>query len=372
MAKTYKEHYNLDTILKTFDSNGNIPCFYVICSAERGPGKTYSVSKLLYDKLYNPEDLEKKYPEVYKEWDENSKFIILCRNKGSLGNCAEGILNAYLKDVPNLKISETISTDKVYSNVYFTFTEGDEQIKEHVGYVIPLKSASGIKNISSMFYDAWAFFMDEFQPLDNGEYLKDEIGKLYHIYKSVARGGKDHKAVRYMPVFLCSNTITIGNPYFTAFGLNRLIQRNTRFCRGKRVVFENCEVEGLKEMHESSPIDEALADYKEKKMSNMWLNDNDSLVCKPNGWGRATYICTLLYEGESIGVLQYQNGYTYLSRKVDSGCNNVYALTLDDNTLNLPLLRTRTYLDLLREKFFRGNVRVQDGNLQIMLMEVFG
>lgn len=353
--KLYEEHYNNEKLITSLDADGEAPCFFIVCSKERGPGKTFSFSKTLMEKWFN----------------EQKKFVILTRNMGDLGNVAAGILDGYLQYAhPSISITEKIQMKGVFSKVYAETGTGEDKVSEEIGYVIPIRAADQIKKISSMFYDTWCFFFDEFQPLNRSVYLKDEVDLLYTIYKSIARG--EGKAVRYMPIFMCSNTITLGNPYFTALGLNRAIQSNTRFYKGHGVVFENCDVAGLKEMHESSSIDRALAPHKAKQGNNMWINDSDALVCKPDKWGRAYYVCTLRYQHETIGVLQYQNGITYLSRKIDSSCNLIYSLTLDDNTLNIPLLRTRTYVDTLRQNFFKGNIRVQDSTLQNMLMDVFG
>lgn len=355
MAKLYQEHYNNSKLINSLDSDGEAPCFFIVCSKLRGPGKTHSFSKLL----------------ITKYLEEGKKFILLTRNMGDLGNVAAGILDGYLQfEHPEISISETIQMKGVFSKIIASTGTGEDVVKNEIGYVIPLRAADQIKKISSMFYDAWCFYFDEFQPMNRSTYLKDEVDLLYTIYKSIARG--EGKAVRYMPVYMASNTITLGNPYFTAFGLNREIQSNTRFYKGKGIVFENCDVEGLKEMHENSAIDRALAPHKARKGDNLWINDSNALVCKPDAWGRGTYICTLKYIDETIGVLKYQNGYTYLSRKVDATCQNIFSLTLDDNTLNIPLLKTRNYLDILRQNFYKGTVRVQDASLQNMLMDVFG
>lgn len=355
MSKIYNEHYDNTKLINTLDVDGEAPCFFIVCSKLRGPGKTFSFSKLMINKYL----------------DESKKFILLTRNMGDLGNVAAGVLDGYLQhDHPEINISEKIQMKGVFSKIIATVGVGEEAEQHEIGYVIPIRAADQIKKISSLFYDTWCFYFDEFQPMNRSTYLKDEVDLLYTIYKSIARG--EGKAVRYMPVYMASNTITLGNPYFTAFGLNKAIQQNTKFYRGRGIVFENCDVAGLKEMHENSAIDRALELHKARKGDNTWMNDSNALVCRPDGWGRGTYICTLVYGYEKIGVLQYQNGFTYLSRKIDDTCTYVYALTLDDNTLNTPLLSTRTYLDTLRKNFFKGVVRVQDASLQNILMDVFG
>ena len=49
MAKLYKNHYDNTKLINSVDADGNKPAFYIVCSRERGPGKTFSFSKLLYE-----------------------------------------------------------------------------------------------------------------------------------------------------------------------------------------------------------------------------------------------------------------------------------------------------------------------------------
>lgn len=355
MSKRYLKHYNNSMLINSLDKNGNKPAFFIVCSRERGPGKTFSFCETLYT------DFEKY----------GNKFILLTRNMGDLGNVASGIFDGYLQmKHKDITLEEKIQMKGVFSKIYSCHGTGENLKKTECGYVIPIRAADQIKKISSLFYDATAFYFDEFQPMNNQTYLKDELGLLYNIYKSVARG--DGSAIRYMPIYMASNTITLGNPYFEGLGLNKAIQSNTRFYRGEGVVFENCEVEGLAEAHKQSSIDIALKPYLSKRGDNVWLNDNNSLVVKPNGWGRARYCCTLIYNSNRIGVYKYDTvGIRYISRKTDNSCPYEYNLTLDGE-LNIPLLRTTPFLDTLKKEFFKGLIRVNDSGLQNMLMDIFG
>lgn len=356
MAKLYQNHYDNTKLINSLDANGNKPAFYIVCSRERGPGKTFSFSKLLYENFT----------------DKEEKFILLTRNMADLGNVASGIFDGYLQfEHPDVSMSERIQMKGAFSKVYINTGTGEDAKSTECGYVIPISACDKIKKISSLFYDASSFYFDEFQPLNNSTYLKDELGLVYNIYKSVARG--EGSAIRYMPLYMASNTITLGNPYFEGLGLNGAIQSNTRFYRGEGVVFENCVVEGLAEAHKESAIDTAMKKYLSRKGDNVWINDDNSLVEKPAGWGRATYICTLMYNGTMFGVYFYGNiGFYYLSRTYDKNSTYVYNLTLDGGRLNYPLLKSTPFLDTLKKQFFRGMVRVQDPGLQNILMEVFG
>lgn len=351
MAKLYQDHYNCEKLVNSKDKNGQTPIFYVVCSVERGPGKTYSFSKKLFENFLST----------------GQKFILLTRNKGDLGNVAAGILDSYLApEYPDYRIFEKIQMKGVFSVIYAEKGFGDEKERHEIGYVIPLRCADMIKKISSLFYDATAFFFDEFQP--KGTYLKDEVGLFYDIYKSIARG--EGKAVRYMPVYMASNTIQIQNPYFVAFGLTSAIQSNTKFYRGDQVVYERCEIDGLAEMHRQSGIDIALKSYLNKRGDNTWLNDNNSLVAKPGDWGRGLYICTLKYQNQLLGLYEYPSaGLTYISRQIQRNCRYTYNLTLDGD-LNIPMIKSAQIFKNLRDKFFKGQVRCSDGGIQQILIDV--
>lgn len=353
MAKLYQEHYDCTKLINTLDADGERPAFYIVCSRLRGPGKTYQFSKLMIEKFL----------------ETGERFILLTRMKGDLGSVAPGVLNSYLgHKYPNWYITETIQMKSVYSKVTLCIPspDGEEVEKKDCGWVIPIKACDDIKKISSLFNTAWCFYFDEFQPMDESTYLTNEVDMLINLYKSVARGGGS--AVRYMPIFMASNTITIQNPYFEAMGLTSQLQSNTRFYRGKGVVFENCDVEGLKEMHENSPIEKALTKHLERKGDNMWLNDDNSLVCKVDGWGRGRYVATIVYQDTKLGVYYYDTvGITYVSRKYDKTCQYIYNLTLEGD-LNLPAIKISGLLDTLRKRFFAGLVRVSDGGIQRILL----
>lgn len=358
MAKLYTEHYNNEKLLAAKDKNGDDPAFRIVCSAERGPGKTYSFSKTLIQRFLETGD----------------KFILLTRHKGDIGAIAAGIMDGYLvQEMPEYTVCEKSQMKDTFARVYLSHIEKDENdkdkmVSEECGYVIPINSADKIKKISSLFYDAWCFYFDEFQPFSDS-YLKDEVDLLYNIYKSIARG--EGHATRYMPVFMVSNTISLGNPYFTAFDLNKHIQSNTKFYRGEGVVFERCEVDGLADEHARTPIDRALKVHKERKGNNLWVMDNNSLVSKPDCWGRGYYICTVEYEGCKFGLVDYPLiGYKYATRKIDRFCQYYYNATKKTGALNLPLIQNSGVFIDLRKRFFEGNVRCQDGGLQEILINI--
>lgn len=358
MAYQYKGHYDIQTRLKDMaDSTGQPASFLFVMSSDRGPGKTFSVCKMLIENF-----------EATGE-----KFILFRRYSRELGSTAQGIFKGYFTAIhPDWNMKETIKKKGGYSiiNLY----KGEEEKPVEVGYVLPLNMMTDIRNGSSEFVDAtWGFF-DEFQPKLKREYLPNEFDIFYDVYKSIARGGKkgeEGKAVRPFRVVFVSNTIDIDDPYLYAFGLSSKIQEDTMLYRGKRVIYERVEVEGLKQMHAESDIDVACQNYLKKKGNNLWLNTDSSLVCKPDGWGHGTYIATLTYSGEDFGLLHYGGtGFWYLTRTIEKNCKHKYNLTLATGATNTPVLKSVTLFRQLRDAFYAGKVRVHDTALQTILLDV--
>lgn len=364
-SKIYKEHYDGSFIMDSKDALGNDATFRIVCSLERGPGKSFWFSSLLVE----------SFLEGTKWFPQGTQFVLLTRKVGDLGSVAKGILSPYLEmKRQGVTVREVVHPSKVYSNIYLDVGTGEDKESHMAGFCLPIRNSDSVKKVSGLFNHVGVMFFDEFQPSSDSSYLNDEIGLFMNLYKSVARGGG--KAVRELPVILCSNTLSLGNPYFEALDLNNKIQENTRFYQGmNRVIFERCEVEGLKKMHEESGLDISLKKYIDRNRTNVWLNDDSTLVVNKKDrerWGRPRYSCTLMYRDQFIGVYKFDSiGYTYLSRKYDKNCVYTYCLEVD-GTPNIPLLKTSSFLDTLKKDFFKGLVRVSDAGLQKIMMEIFG
>lgn len=354
MAKgIYKEHYDGSRTFETVWKN-EIPLAFVV-SAGRSQGKTFSFSKLLYER--------------YK--DTGEKFIIFTRFKGELGSVAEGIMKGMLQVLyPNVRIEETIKQNGVYSNVTaITITEDGEEIRDDIGYVIPLRAAGQIKNISSTFVDATCGFMDEFQPLTSAGYLPDEVGMFINIHASLARGNGKHN--RFFPVFMCSNAIDMYNPYFVATKLVEHIQPETRLYIDPDglILYENCTVTNVIEAQAEDKFSQ-LFGLRESIQDNTWLGAKDSAVCKPNGWGRAEYCYTLLTNTGKYAVKYYpQVGLHYVDRNISESVRE-YSTVLNGE-INVSFIKNGPVFKFLRKKFSSGTMRFADSGCKNMMLSLF-
>lgn len=351
MAKVYNDYFDISHMIET--AKREHICFVIAVSEdkERGAGKTYSSAKFLFEHYIN----------------EGERFVIFVRRVKELGHMAEGIFDCYLADnYPEISIYEK-KQNNIFSIIHTVQGQGDDKKVDVVGFCIPLVNAKNIKNFRGILQTSNVryFYMDEFMPLD-GQYLNGETDLMKTIYDTV--NGK----IEDLPIIMTANCISLGNPYFTMLKLNSKIQSNTRSIKTETCVYENVTVEGLADKHINSAANKAFGKNTEDYVSNTWIGDNNSLVCKPDEWGRARYTCTIIYNNQRLGVYSYDSiGYRYISRKVDKSCPFEYNLTLDGD-LNIPLLKTTPFIRRLRDEFFKGIVRVSDGGLQRMLMEIFG
>ena len=398
MIKQYKGHYDITLqTLRLKDQNGNTPVFFFACStmADRCAGKTYSSAKMLLKNYFS----HGKYLQniindpIYKA--RSGKFILFTRRITDLGKIATGVFSdvlAFEKEFEGYTIQE-ITTDKISKIVlthYEDFVDYDKdgnpkepeekRIDEEIGWVVPVAVKSDLfKRIGKTLFEADVMYFDEFQPTKDGEYLPNEVKDFWIIYETVARGHdpddttNDGGDSRYIPVILCSNTISIDNPYYYYTNLAGNIDSNTKIYRGNRVVYERCTVEGLADKRKEAPINVALARLIEEEANNTYVNDDHSLVAKPDQkWGRALYLATLDFGNESYALFEYPNkNLYYLCRKVDPNFPYKYAMFIDNNKKNAPIFKASPLLREVKKKIFDGHLRCQDQMIQNKIIKYF-
>lgn len=351
MAKT--RFYNPRFLMSMKDKNGETPeLFFTL--GNRGSGKTFNITLEILVRDYILKD---------------RKVGVLTRVKDDLGKVAEGIFKEVLHLYYPDTYVEEVNRGK-YSDIYFVSGEGENRVRKHVGYVLPINRSYQLKPISSTFADCDIMFMDEFQ-VDGIESNKNIVSDFISLHQTVARG--NGQAVRYVPVILASNFINILNPFFVALGLHRMPPDCRKF-RGDGVVVEMFLNEDVQKLQEQSPFNRAFAGHKQLVSSNNneWLIGNNSLISKPTEeWGFSHYVCTLTDGSKKFGVRRYPNcGIYYVNRSIDETCQYNYNISLDGD-LNLPMLKKATMMKVLREAFAGGMVRVSDAECKEIMLSLF-
>lgn len=301
--------FDVKFLLDMNDKNGSKPEIYIVCSRVRGPGKTTSVCKMAMERAIKT----------------GEKFVLVCRKKVNVGNYASGVLKGVADMCGGWDVVEEVGIRGLFSNIYiqrmvdseekFDEDGNPEQEKEKlaVGYVVALRGAYEIKNISSMFVDSWCSIQDEFIAQDDSEYIKDEPVLLQNLHTSLARG--HGKSVRYYPHFMMANCVDVLNPYFIAFGMVGQIQPNTRKWRGDGIVYMRYESDVIAKEHADSAFNRAFAGYSRENdfADNSWLVTGSSLVSKPDGtWGNPYYQYNLHMGKTWFRLSAYTNTTVYL------------------------------------------------------------
>lgn len=265
------------------DAEGNVPEILMV-DGNRTGGKTTGFSRLFVDDFLS------------KGW----KFMLIFRYKNDMRDVAD----AFFKDIKNLFFPEHSMTAKAHANgAYFELFLDNNSC----GYATALTMAGKIKRYSHIFSDVHHMFFDEYQD-ENNLYLPDETQKLQSIHTTVARG--QGQAVRFVPLYMCSNSISIFNPYYLALGITSKINSKTKVYRGIGFVLLRLVIKDVANAQKTSAFNRAFAGsgYLTASIDNTFLNDDKFNVEKRKVSGSALFIfyCAgVLYSAFTDGDIIY-------------------------------------------------------------------
>ena len=329
------KYYDGTKLLSMKDINGNTPEIYM-CTTNRTGGKTTYFARLCVNKFL----------------DKGEKFCIVYRYNYELDDVAD----KFYKDISMLFFTGTYMTSKRRANGIFHELFIDD---ESCGYAVSLNSADQLKKYSHLLSDVKRMFFDEFQSETN-HYCNDEIRKLISVHTSIARGQGEQ--IRYVPIYMCANPVSIINPYYIEMGISERLNDNTKFLRGDGFVLEQGFVQSASDAQKESGFNKAFAKnaYVAYASECIYLNDNKSFIEKPKGSGR--YLATLRYKGTDYGIREYaDDGIIYCDDRSDGTFKERITVTTDDHEVNYVMLkRNDFFLSNLRYYFERGCFRFKN------------
>lgn len=341
MSKPLQTYYDGTKLLSLKDINGQPPEIY-LCTSNRSAGKTTFFGRMV----------------VRKFLKTGAKFALIYRWKSELKNCEE----KFFKDIGTLFFEGFVMTSKKrdegnYYELFIDHPSFDEA--KSCGYAIALNKADAIKKLSHLLSDTQSMIFDEFQSETNS-YCADEVQKLLSMHTSIARG--QGKSVRYVPVYMLSNAVTLLNPYFTALGISTRLNPETKFMRGDGWVLEQGHNEAASTAQRESAFNRAFSRdrYVEYASSNAYLNDNNTFIEKL--YGNARYLCTLRYKNKEYGIREFpEQGIIYCSDRSDISYPYKITVTTSDHDVNYVMLkRNDLFLQNLRWYFEKGCFRFKD------------
>lgn len=328
-------YYDGSKLLSMRDINGNKPEIYM-CTTNRTGGKTTYFGRLCVNRFF----------------DKGEKFCLVYRYNYELDDCAD----KFYKDISCLFFNGTVMTSKrKASGIYHElFIDGAS-----CGYAVSLNSADQLKKYSHLFSDVKRMMFDEFQSETN-HYCADEIRKFLSVHTSIARGQGEQ--IRYVPVYMCANPVSIINPYYVEMGISERLREDTKFLRGDGFVLEQGYVDSASKAQKESGFNRAFArnSYVAYSSQCIYLNDNQAFVEKPFGRGR--YLGTLRYKGVDYGLREFaEEGVIYCDDKPDNSFGMKLTVTTDDHQVNYVMLkRNSLFLNNMRYFFEQGCFRFKD------------
>ena len=328
-------YYDGTKLLSLNDINGNKPELY-LCTTNRTGGKTTYFGRLLVNRFF----------------DKGEKFGLIYRFNYELDDCAD----KFFKDIGKLFFQDKVMTNKRRASGIF-----HELFLDNVscGYALSLNSCDQLKKYSHLFNDIKRMVFDEFQSESN-HYCNDEVRKFISLHTSVARGNGEQ--IRYVPVFMLSNPVSIINPYYTELGISSRLRDDTKFLKGDGYVLEQGYIESASKAQKESGFNRAFANntYVAYSAECVYLNDNKAFIDKPSGNGR--YIGTLRYNGRDYGIREYSElGIVYCDDKPDGTFRFRVTVTTEDHNVNFVMLkRNDLFIANLRYLFERGCFRFKD------------
>lgn len=345
-------YYDGTKLLSLMDINGNKPELY-LCTTNRTGGKTTYFNRMVVNRFLK----------------SGKKFALLYRYNYELDDIAD----KFFKDIKSLffndyNLSSKRKANGVFHELYISNKNNADKLI-HCGYAITLNSADQLKKYSHLFSDIECIIFDEFQSETN-HYCSDEIRKFLSIHTSIARGQGEQ--VRYVPVYMLGNQVSIINPYYTELDISTRLNNSVNFLRGDGYVLENGFIESASKMQAESGINRAFKNnnYVAYSSQNVYLNDNNNFIENPTG-DIPKYICTLRYNGSDYAVKEYKElGILYCDDKADSTFPMKISVTTNDHTINYVMLKNNDiFISNLRYFFEKGCFRFKNLKCKEVLLK---
>lgn len=338
MKNTY---YDGTKLLSMKDLNGETPEIFIVTS-NRSAGKTTYFGRLLVNRFLKNKE----------------KFALLYRFNYELDDVSE----KFFKDIEGLFFNGyTMQSERKASGIFHNLylVKKSDNKKLHCGYAISLNSADQLKKYSHLFSDVSRILFDEFQSETN-HYCSDEVRKFISIHTSIARG--QGKQVRYVPVYMLSNSVSLINPYFTELGISTRLNSDSKFIRGNGYVLEQNYNESVSEKQKESMFNTAFSQnqYVEYSTQNTYLQDNIAFIETPVG--KSKYLGTFKYEGRDFALRQFPDlGIIYCDDRPDTSYKYKISVTTKDHNINYIMLKENNlFISNMKHYFIKGCFRFRN------------
>ena len=325
--------YNANKILSMKDKDGKDPEIYMICG-NRTAGKTFFFKRWIVRRFV-------KYGE---------KFVVLVR---TIDDVKDRVLG-FWEDVGPIAFPGHEMTQEPMFRGKAGLLKLDGK---PCGYVVPMNKPEFVRNNAAAFADAERIFFDEFMS-ETGVYLPKEMVKFNSVRISIGRGGAAGKHTRRVPVYMCSNNVTLFNPYWEAYKIPGMLQNKTKYLRGKKWVLEQTfNEEAAAELEENfGTLSEQEINY---AAHNEYLLDNKKFV--DHVPGIKICACKIRYNGKIYGVWGNDDGSMFLiSTKLQSDTRlTIVTDPSDHNVDSYLVVKSHPLFKRLKQAYELGHMRFE-------------
>jgi len=173
-------------------------------------------------------------------------------------------------------------------------------------------------------------------------------------------------------VYMCSNTVSLINPYFVELGVSDRLRSGTKFLRGNGWVLEQTFNESAANAVKQSAFMRAFENnsYGAYAAENRYLNDNLTFIERPIGDNR--YLATIRYCEKEYGIREYsEQGVIYADTRIDPSCETRISVTTEDHRTNYVILsRNAFFISMLRNYYEKGCFRFKNLEAQRAVMKL--
>lgn len=277
------------------------------------------------------------------------KFIYVRRYKNDLKKVAKNFFKDIAFKFPDHKLE--------YKNGEYFIDDKQAGIK--------LALNEGEQNKSNSLSEYCLIIFDEFlnknERYIGGRSGQQEITDCLDLYMTVARGEGKHIRDNVRFVFI-SNAMSIVNPYFLYWGIDKQIQKNSKFIKqpgGNGWVVEIYKNEQAANEIRESKFGDLIrgTEYEGYALDNDFLLDSEEFIGKaPEG---CRYQCTMKYAGQKFGLWKdAKNNMFYINNKVDPSCHIVYSLDIESHTAKTVLSNhSSQFYKALKKSMECGQIR---------------
>lgn len=300
-------------------------------------------------------------------------FVEVCRYKNELKDITRG----YFDKVGREYAGYMFKTDKARGYIAEKPADGEKPAWRTICYFIALTDA---QNAKKRTYDnVRTIIMDE-AILDRRDvfrrYLSDEFTRLANVVDTTTRERPDSTVRPH--VYLLANACDLLNPYFEAFGIDRIPPYGYSWYNKKNVILHYEEPgDYATEKAANTVAGRMVSATREGTISieNTFLEPGLTLIePKP---ARARYELGIVYKGHNLGVwADYREGYLYITNKIPNNATDVFYITREDASINaLAARRATPALRSLAEAHYANIIRFESSRIREYFLDalrIFG